>query len=56
MITYPHKREIRDKDEGRLTVGWINFFDAALLIIIDIVYAIDVIIKRSRAVETDEED
>lgn len=43
-------------DEGRLTVGWINFFAAALLIIIDIVYAIDVIIKRSRAVEPDEED
>lgn len=43
-------------DEGRLTVGWINLFAAALLIIIDIVYAIDVIIKRSRAVEPDEED
>ena len=43
-------------DEGRLTVGWINFFAAALLIIIDIVYDIDVIIKRSRAVEPDEED
>lgn len=43
-------------DEGRLTVGWINFFAAALLIIIDIIYAIDVIIKRSRAVEPDEED
>lgn len=45
MITCSHKREIRDKDEGRLTVGWINFFAAALLIVIDIVYAIDVIIK-----------
>lgn len=43
-------------DEGRLTVGWINLFAAALLIIIDIVYAIDVIIKRSRAVEPDDED
>lgn len=43
-------------DEGRLTAGWINLFAAALLIIIDIVYAIDVIIKRSRAVEPDEED
>lgn len=56
MITCSHKRGIRDKDEGRLTVVWINFFAAALLIIIDIVYAIDVTIKRSRAVEPDEED
>ena len=56
MITCSPKRDIRDKDEGRLTAGWINFFAAALLIIIDIVYAIDVIIKRSRAVEPDEED
>jgi len=56
VITCFHKREIRDKDEGRLTAGWINLFAAALLIIIDIVYAIDVTIKRSRAVEPDEED
>lgn len=43
-------------EKRNLTVGWINFFAAALLIIIDIVYAIDVIIKRSRAGEPDEED
>ena len=32
-----------------LTMSWVNFFAAALLIGIDAVYAIDVLVKRRRA-------
>lgn len=34
---------------GMLTMSWVNFFAAALLIGIDAVYAIDVLVKRRRA-------
>ena len=34
---------------GMLTMSWVNFFAAVLLIGIDAVYAIDVLVKRRRA-------
>lgn len=43
-------------DGGKLTSVWINFFAAALLVIIDAVYALDMLIKRGRGADPGEED